>query len=1501
MASAATQARAQGQLSYQPFSTFLKEQEALFMACLASSICVLLCAIGASCYCLNEHPTIIRSFPHDNGTNLPITIAVGSHTSHRLVSNILKILLHEVVGYRDVRLVPLQRYFDAEHVPSDIDSVCHDESILSSSCWTGNGMGTVPHFMINLETWVAVDQAGRGLLAGNQTLDVGMLGPLGRYGIYVSRTAYDELWREQQLLLSDVLALRRLDVARKLSLAGLEAQVNRYVRGFRQSASTGSTSNSFSPCDDARAGCVNHTYVPALCQSNDCAMLLVSDVDYSAVALKQLVDGLQLRVKIVWLGHRLKDFFVNVALPRNASVLILDRFPSTLTVRPEAFKRMALPECAALDMFSPKLSGVFGTAGHAPNASTGCEFDLHEIHKVIWKQLALREPVVHDLVQSMRWSASDYSSLLRAYGSCEYIRHRSNHTDMSIVQTCPMFANKSIAVQREMLHDLDEHFACYWIQEHNNTWQRWMPAEGTRKPKLYIGGMFPISPGAWSQPNIIPAAVLAIELINRNKTILPEFELELIVKDSGCRSELSLKAFIEHIMDSVRFRELVGILGPACPDTALTLASVAKYYNLPMITYSVETIVNPEDRNISYPYFFRTVPQINEYAYVYTELFKNFSWSHVATIVDDRTREFHMYHIILHNKLRDNHIKADPQIKIPTPKPSSASAGQEIAKHLEDIKKSKTHVIIADMYEQTARLVMCEAFKLKMTAAEGYVWFLPGMFGFDWHDTKHYNEYSQESVNCTSEELRAAIKGYFSLSHAFFDSDSKFIIGDMTVATWKSEYSKRLKQFVHSSGIQMPNYVSDFGGYAYDAVWSFALALSSLNKENPSYLREIHSNQSIRRLVQLLYNTTFDGASGPIEFTQDGDRHGIVHIKQYVTYASESLSFEPTIVGVWKPELNKEQHSDIMELHPELIVWSTGSMPRDSVTTMDPGLREPGCSVESFRQALGVSCEVAIAVAFVIGFVLLLVFVLSVVTVIKRRYDREMRKTQERLEQLGLMVDMNGPPRWLNLDEWEVPREYVVLNRKLGEGAYGTVYGGEARGLEGRVMGVGLTDWMPVAVKTLKAGSSPEEKLDFLSEAETMKKFEHKNIVKLLGVCTKGEPAYAIMEFMLHGDLKTFLLSRRHMVYEDSREAEDVTPSSLTKMAVDIISGLRYLHERQFVHRDLACRNCLVSASKVVKIGDFGLARPLYNHDYYKFTRKGRLPVRWMAPESLTDGVFTYRSDCWSFGIVLYEIVTFGSFPYQGLSNSQVLDYVKNGSTLKVPLECTDEMKALLFRCWAFNAENRPTSESIYNILLSNSELLQPLIASPNAAAMPEYESAEMDLSPQPLVTRPLLSPGGTMPVPLAVLTTGTASRRPPLQRPSSSLSSVELFRKSRNSSESTKFKAKRKSSNSLMDGIFSFGGVPSSPDCVPRSPSVGTLHPSSPTPALQTDGPPSPAFAFPAVAEESGREDYTTDRILAYCASSSCASYKIPSGGAAVGVRCTDTHHSQPLLSQPS
>lgn len=165
--------------------------------------------------------------------------------------------------------------------------------------------------------------------------------------------------------------------------------------------------------------------------------------------------------------------------------------------------------------------------------------------------------------------------------------------------------------------------------------------------------------------------------------------------------------------------------------------------------------------------------------------------------------------------------------------------------------------------------------------------------------------------------------------------------------------------------------------------------------------------------------------------------------------------------------------------------------------------------------------------------------------------------------------------------------------------------------------------------------------------------FNTHHVVRLLGVVSKGQPTLVVMELMTNGDLKSYLRSHRPDVSENPHR-QPPTLKRILRMAVEIADGMCYLAAKKFVHRDLAARNCMVAEDLTVKIGDFGMTRDIYETDYYRKGSKGLLPVRWMAPESLKDGVFTSSSDVWSYGVVLWEMVTLASQPYQGLSNDQV-------------------------------------------------------------------------------------------------------------------------------------------------------------------------------------------------------------------------------------------------------
>ncbi|XP_051711345.2 proto-oncogene tyrosine-protein kinase ROS isoform X1 [Oryctolagus cuniculus] len=276
------------------------------------------------------------------------------------------------------------------------------------------------------------------------------------------------------------------------------------------------------------------------------------------------------------------------------------------------------------------------------------------------------------------------------------------------------------------------------------------------------------------------------------------------------------------------------------------------------------------------------------------------------------------------------------------------------------------------------------------------------------------------------------------------------------------------------------------------------------------------------------------------------------------------------------------------------------------------------------------------------------------------------------------------------------PREKLTLRLLLGSGAFGEVYEGTAVD----ILGAGSGE-IKVAVKTLKKGSTDQEKIEFLKEAHLMSKFNHPNILKQLGVCLLNEPQYIILELMEGGDLLTYLRKARMTTFHGPL----LTLVDLVDMCVDISKGCVYLEQMHFIHRDLAARNCLVSVkdytspSRIVKIGDFGLARDIYKNDYYRKRGEGLLPVRWMAPESLMDGIFTTQSDVWSFGILIWEILTLGHQPYPAHSNLDVLNYVQTGGRLEPPRNCPDDLWNLMTQCWAQESDQRSSFHKIQDQL----------------------------------------------------------------------------------------------------------------------------------------------------------------------------------------------------------
>lgn len=261
-------------------------------------------------------------------------------------------------------------------------------------------------------------------------------------------------------------------------------------------------------------------------------------------------------------------------------------------------------------------------------------------------------------------------------------------------------------------------------------------------------------------------------------------------------------------------------------------------------------------------------------------------------------------------------------------------------------------------------------------------------------------------------------------------------------------------------------------------------------------------------------------------------------------------------------------------------------------------------------------------------------------------------------------------------DRWEIERTEIAMKHRLGGGQYGDVY--EA---------IWKRYNKTVAVKTLKEDTMALK--DFLEEAAIMKEMKHPNLVQLLGVCTREPPFYIVTEFMPQGNLLDFMRSSNK---------EDISATVLMYMATQIASGMAYLEARSFIHRDLAARNCLVGENHLVKVADFGLAR-LMKDDTYTAHVGAKFPIKWTAPEGLAFNRFSTRSDVWAFGVLLWELATFGMSPYPGVELTEVYHLLERGYRMDRPASCPASVYELMMRCWQWDPKDRPSFKEIHNIL----------------------------------------------------------------------------------------------------------------------------------------------------------------------------------------------------------
>uniref|UniRef100_A0A8C2JJU0 Receptor protein-tyrosine kinase n=1 Tax=Cyprinus carpio TaxID=7962 RepID=A0A8C2JJU0_CYPCA len=317
--------------------------------------------------------------------------------------------------------------------------------------------------------------------------------------------------------------------------------------------------------------------------------------------------------------------------------------------------------------------------------------------------------------------------------------------------------------------------------------------------------------------------------------------------------------------------------------------------------------------------------------------------------------------------------------------------------------------------------------------------------------------------------------------------------------------------------------------------------------------------------------------------------------------------------------------------------------------------------------------ETPLIAAGVIGGMFVVVIVALGFAIFFRRKSIKKKRALRRFLETELVEPLTPSGTAPNQAQLRILKETELKRVKiLGTGAFGTVY-------KGVWVPEGETVKIPVAIKILNESTGPKANVEFMDEALIMASMEHPHLVHLLGVCL-SPTIQLVTQLMPHGCLLDY-------VHEHQ---ENIGSQLLLNWCVQIAKGMMYLEERRLVHRDLAARNVLVKSPNHIKITDFGLARLLETNEKEYSADGGKMPIKWMALECIHYRKFTHQSDVWSYGVTIWELMTFGGKPYDGIPTREIPDILEKGERLPQPPICTIDVYMVMVKCWMIDADSRP-------------------------------------------------------------------------------------------------------------------------------------------------------------------------------------------------------------------